>query len=247
MKVKHLDVIARYWDDNAERYFRTHPEHPDAESHPSWGMWHLPEKTLGVLKDELSPGKRLVDLGCGIGHDAVGFASMGLDVLAVDISKEQIGRAIPHKRVTYAVAGAENLPVPDNYFDIAVCDHGAFDHSPAELLLTELRRVLRPGGILALCTYSPLMQSCYSSKDRYVGRELINPYPSSTSKFDGLIVSSEKNYAEWVRCFRSFEFDIEQLEELMPPADSKNYFDEVIDADWASKWPSEILWVVRKK
>ena len=56
-----------------------------------------------------------------------------------------------------------------------------FDHSPPGMLLSEVRRVLRMGGLLAVCTYTPLAFSCYAGPDRPLGRELVRPYPQGTA------------------------------------------------------------------
>src|SRR5437660_3859619 len=104
MRIDHLKAIADYWNTASLQYCLSHPEHRDTSMHPSWGIWHIPEANLGLLTNELRPGRQLVDLGCGPGHDAVAFAQYGVDVLAVDISMEQINRAIQHPRVKYTLA-----------------------------------------------------------------------------------------------------------------------------------------------
>lgn len=246
MRIDHLKAIADYWNTASRQYCLSHPEHRDASMHPSWGIWHIPEANLGLLADELRPGRQLVDLGCGPGHDAVAFAKYGVDVLAVDISMEQINQAIQHPRVKYALAPAEHLPVDNESIDIAVSDHGAFDHSPAELLLIELQRVLKPNAVLVICTYSPLAFVCYNPATSRLEPTLLNAYPSNYMRFDGKLVTCERSYAEWIRAFRKFGFIIERLEELIPPSDSATYFDELLDVGWASRWPSDIVWVVRK-
>lgn len=247
MRVDHLKAIARYWDAESMRYCESHSEHRNAAMHPSWGIWHIPETRLGLLAGELMPERKLVDLGCGPGHDSVAFAQYGVNVLAVDISREQLGRAIQHHRVTYALAAAERLPVADESIDIAVSDHGAFDHSPAPLLLAELRRALKPNAVLVVCTYSPLAFVCYDRQSGRIKANLLNDYPSNHMKFDGKLVTSELSYAEWIRVFRKFGFVVERLEELRPDADALCYFDELVDIEWAFRWPCDIAWVVRKK
>lgn len=246
MRINHLKTIAHYWDTEAAHYGQSHPEHKDAKMHPSWGVWHIPETVLSLLAGELRPDRKLVDLGCGPGHDAVGFARLGLEVLAIDISKEQLSRAIQHPRVKYVMTGAEQLPVPDESYDIAVSDHGAFNHSPAPLLLAEMRRVLKPEGVLVVCTYSPLALICYNHKTGKIGSNLLNDYPSNNVRFDGKLIASELSYAEWIKAFLQFGFVVERLEELRPDANACCYFDELIDIKWASRWPCDNAWVVRK-
>lgn len=246
MRINHLKAIARYWDAEAKAYCESHPEHYDPSMHPSWGFWHIPEATLGLLAGELEPGRSLVDLGCGPGHDATGYAQRGLNVLAVDVSKEQLARAVPHPRVTYRLAAGERLPVPDGSLDIAVSDHGAFDHSPAPLLLAELRRALKPRAPLVVCTYSPLAYACYDRESRKIGPRLLNGYPSNDVRFDGKLVTSELSYGQWIKSFRQSGFSVERLEELMPEPGARCYFDELVGTAWGARWPLEIAWVVRR-
>jgi arsenite methyltransferase len=110
---------------------------------------------------KLSPGERVLDVGCGGGLDAlVASAVVGPDgeVVGVDITPEMIDRAleaaalVPSARVTFAVAdAAEGLPFEDVSFDSAL-SNGCLNLSPHKReLLSEVHRVLRPGGRLALC------------------------------------------------------------------------------------------------
>jgi ubiquinone/menaquinone biosynthesis C-methylase UbiE len=246
MQINHLQSIANFWDAEADHYYESHPEHLNRSMHPSWGLWHVPESSLCLLKDVLTPGCCLMDLGCGIGHDAAGFADLGATVLAVDLSIGQLKRSMKHPRVKHILAAAECLPVPDKSIDIAISDHGAFDHSPAPLLLGELNRVLKPGAVLVICTYSPLAHVCYDSRTRRIEMKLTNDYPSNSIRYDGTLVTTSRSYAEWVRVFRQYGFEVNRLEELRIPATSRAFFDELVDVDWASRWPTDILWVVRR-
>ncbi|WP_027942802.1 methyltransferase domain-containing protein [Amycolatopsis taiwanensis] len=100
----------------------------------------------------LRPGLRVLDVGCGPGTITSGFTPLVGDsgrVLGVDPYFAQF----PGESTVDFVAGSVYaLPVPADSFDV-VFAHALFEHlaRPAEAL-AELRRVLRPGGRLALST-----------------------------------------------------------------------------------------------
>lgn len=246
MRLEHLNAIANYWNNEADHYRASHPEHLENQLHPSWGLWSLPETELQVMGEDLHPGTRMVDLGCGRGQDAVGFAARGAQVLAIDVATKQLNQRIPHPEVEYAEASAENVPVTKQSVDIAYSDHGAFDHSPPELLLKEMRRILRPGGLLVVCTYSPVALACFDHRTGRLTSKLQRPYASADVLFDGCITAVEYSYADWVRCFTQAGFTVERLDELCCPPGSRAFFDEMVDVQWGSRWPTDILWRVRK-
>ncbi len=102
----------------------------------------------------LAPGHALAwDCGTGNGQAAVGLAKYFERVHATDASAEQIGRAQPHEKVEYRVEPAEDVSLGDYSADlvtVAVAVHWfSFDE-----FYSEVRRVLKPEGILAVWTYS---------------------------------------------------------------------------------------------
>lgn len=247
MKVNHLKIIAEHWNKEASEYWQDHPEFLDKNMHPSWGLSHIPEEQLGILTPYIEPGKVLLDLGCGCGHDSVAFASMGLTVKAIDISQEQLKNSIPHPDVEYILSSAEKINLPDNSIDIAISDHGAFDHSPPQLLLQEINRLLKPNGVLAICVYNPLIYCCYDGDSKKVSHKLLEKYPNNEMNYDGSIISVQLSHSAWIKAFSDAGFLVERLEEPMIDENMNFYFDNMIDKEWAQKWPVDIIWVLRKK
>jgi len=101
----------------------------------------------------LAPARRLAwDAGCGSGQLSALLADQFERVVATDASPEQIGRAAPHPKVEYRCARAEASELPERVADLATAAQAVhwFD-LPA--YYAEVRRVVRPGGIVALISY----------------------------------------------------------------------------------------------
>ena len=106
-------------------------------------------------------GKKVLEIGCGIGIDTVNFARKKADVTAVDLSEESL--ALARKRVDqenlkvrFCCANAEDfvLPVSRESFDL-VYAFGSIHHSPhPEDILDNARYFLKPGGTLKIMVYN---------------------------------------------------------------------------------------------
>jgi SAM-dependent methyltransferase len=104
----------------------------------------------------VSPARGLVwDCGTGSGQAAVALAEHFADVFATDASAEQIANAVPHPNVRYAVAPAEACPLPAGSADLVTVAQ-ALHWFDFPRFYSEVRRVLRPGGVLAAWCYDLL-------------------------------------------------------------------------------------------
>ncbi|MBY0514883.1 MAG: class I SAM-dependent methyltransferase [Gemmataceae bacterium] len=103
-----------------------------------------------------APGRELAwDCGTGNGQAAVGLAPHFARVFATDASEAQLAQAEPHPRVEYAVAFAEACPLPDRSVDLVTVTQ-ALHWFDLDRFYAEVRRVCRPGGLLATtCYYAP--------------------------------------------------------------------------------------------
>jgi SAM-dependent methyltransferase len=98
----------------------------------------------------LSPGSPVLDLGAGTGKLTRMLAEQGLDMTALDPSREmltRLRRVVPTVRTVEA--RSESIPFPLESFD-AITAAQAFHWFDAHAALTEIHRVLTPGGGLAL-------------------------------------------------------------------------------------------------
>lgn len=106
----------------------------------------------GFALRTLKPGMRVLDAGCGPGTITRGFVPVAGPlgrVLGVDAEPAQFRR---ESTVDFVAGSVYALPVPTDSMDVAFA-HGLFEHlrRPGEAL-REMRRVLKPGGTLALST-----------------------------------------------------------------------------------------------
>lgn len=107
----------------------------------------------------LAPGASVLDLACGTGDLTRALARRGYAVTGLDISAEMmaIGRkkcAGLSPRPAFLLGSAEQIPFPDGSFDAVTIAFGLrnFDHRPQ--CLAEIRRVLKPGGRLAVLEFA---------------------------------------------------------------------------------------------
>lgn len=93
------------------------------------------------------------DAGTGTGQAAVGLARHFKHVIATDASKDQIEHATPDQRITYRVAPAEDSRLDTTSVDLVTVAQALhwFDRNR---FWAEVRRVLRPGGAVAIWTYT---------------------------------------------------------------------------------------------
>jgi arsenite methyltransferase len=103
----------------------------------------------------LSPGERVLDLGCGAGTDSLVAAQMvGAEghVTGIDMTPEMLVKArsaaveLGAPNVDFVEGEIEQLPFPDEAFDVVI-SNGVVDLVPdKDAVFAELHRVLRPGG-----------------------------------------------------------------------------------------------------
>lgn len=128
-----------HFSKQAETYAQYRPQYPDE---------------IYAYLASVSPGLSLAwDCGTGNGQAAVGLAKHFDKVHATDASAEQISRAYQNEKVDYHVEPAEHVSLNDSSTDlvtVAVAIHWFnFDE-----FYREVKRVLRPNGIIAAWTYN---------------------------------------------------------------------------------------------
>jgi SAM-dependent methyltransferase len=107
----------------------------------------------------LTPDDRLLDIGCGGGLLLRDAMSSGATVSGMDHSEEMVGLATERAPGATVVLGeAEALPFPDASFSAVAMSIVFFFLDDAVAVLRECRRVLTPGGRIAIYTTAPEMR-----------------------------------------------------------------------------------------
>jgi SAM-dependent methyltransferase len=108
----------------------------------------------------IEPGQRVLDVAAGTGNASVPAAQRGARVTASDLTPELLdaGRARPEAAgldIDWVPADAENLPFEDASFDVVMSSIGVMFAPHHQAAADELARVCRPGGTIALLSWTP--------------------------------------------------------------------------------------------
>jgi hypothetical protein len=110
-------------------------------------------------------------------------------------------------------------------------------------------RLLRPGGELVFLGNSTLLMLCVPDDDDVAAAERVLRPQFGMHRFewlDDLTVEFHLSHGDWIRLVRGHGFEIEELIEVRPPAESTTEY-TFVTAEWAGKWPSEEVWRARRK
>lgn len=119
-----------------------------------------PSAALLVRHACIQAGQRVLDVGCGTGVVAVTAARAGARVTGLDLTPELLKRArenalVASVDIDWHEGDVEYLPFEDASFDVVLSQFGHMFAPRPELAVTEMLRVLKPGGTLAFSTWPP--------------------------------------------------------------------------------------------
>ncbi|MCZ6895657.1 MAG: class I SAM-dependent methyltransferase [Gammaproteobacteria bacterium] len=151
------DEVRQYWNDHVHEW---------AIARYGVGTKEFFEATESYRFEKLSylsqlvnyagfPGKRILDLGCGLGNDTARFAHNGLVVVGVDLAERSIELARKNFSIRglpgdFSVMNGEQLGFRDNSFDLVYC-HTVLHFTPnPDHMIREIHRVTKPGGLAIL-------------------------------------------------------------------------------------------------
>ncbi len=197
-----LQEIHQYWNDHIhDLAIAKHPPGTlgffnDLDEYRFDKLNYLPR----VVDFSAYAGKKLLEVGCGVGIDLVHFAEKGAVVTGVDLADTSIELARKNfelrnlKGEFYRLDG-ENLPFEEASFDV-VYAHGVLQYTEnAQKMTDEIYRVLKPGGEAILMVYNKISWLNALSKIMKVDLEhedapVLNKY--SIREFKKLLTKFEK-------------------------------------------------------
>jgi len=104
------------------------------------------------MRARCGPGATVLDFACGSGENGILAAGFGATVRGMDISPEGVENANANARQAgvadrcrFEVMDGENMSYPDDTFDYGV-EYGALHHVALDVAMSELARVIKPGG-----------------------------------------------------------------------------------------------------
>jgi len=245
-------------DPNVEAWTRANADYTDARAEAAWakdevdwGIWHVPESELHALPDVT--GKDVVELGCGTGYVGAWLKKLGAArVVGVDPTPAQLQTARRCNErfglgLEFVEAFAEDVPLPDAAFDLAVSEYGASIWADPGRWIPEAARLLRPGGELVFLRNSTLAILCSPDEDLPTTETLQRPqFGMYRFQWPGEGVEYHLPHGEWIRLLRANGFEILDLIEIPAPADAETHERyDYVTAEWGRKWPAEEIWRAR--
>jgi SAM-dependent methyltransferase len=248
--------LTDYLERNRAGWTKANQEYTDARASEAWAaeeiMFGPSDSELGVLGDV--SGKDVIELGCGTAYFGAWLAKRGARVTGVDLTPAQLETARRMSEETGIAielieANAEEVPLPDESFDLALSEYGASIWCDPYRWIPEAARLLRPGGELVFLCNSVLCMLC-SPDEGKVGEQLVRPqfgmHRMEWPDDDG--VEFHLAHGDMLRLLRESGFEVEGLWEIQASESAKDHgYYDFVSAEWARKWPAEEIWRARKR
>ena len=136
-----------------------------------------------VNRLKLEPGAQVLDIACGTGAATLPLARRGVSVTGLDMTPRLLEEARASAageglRIHFDEGFVEELPYPDASFNVVVSMFGAIFSPRPEVVVSEIARVLKPGGLLAMANWT---QSGFSGRMSSLPGAYFPPRPGAIS------------------------------------------------------------------
>jgi SAM-dependent methyltransferase len=135
------------WRSYLEKFHRERPGVTEAVLSRALSVDHTPYRWLARAVS--ADAAVVVDLACGSGAMSRELAQPGRTVVGLDLSAQELSLAAERGSGPWVQADALRLPFKDSSVDVVTSSLGLVVVTPLTVLLEEIARVLRPGGVLA--------------------------------------------------------------------------------------------------
>jgi SAM-dependent methyltransferase len=247
-----------YLAENQSSWTEAAPEYAEkgrlnwAQDEPTWGIWSVPERTVGMLPDVNDLDT--LEVGCGTGYVSSWLKRRGARPVGLDPTWAQLRSAHAFQKefdlpFPLVAAAGEKIPFADSSFDLVISEYGASIWSDPYLWIPEAARVLRPGGRLVFLVNGTLLMLCADDDESIPAeptmiRDYFGLHRIEWPNEDG--VEFHLGYGDWIRLLRENGFEVEDLIEVKPPEDATSTY-TFVSLGWARRWPSEEVWKARKR
>jgi SAM-dependent methyltransferase len=222
-----------------------------AAAEPTWGIWNIPEAQAGVFPVDVG-GQDCIELGCGTGYVSAWLARRGARPTGLDNSAAQLATARQLQdrfglRFPLIHASAEQTPLADGRFDLAISEYGASIWCDPYAWIPQAARLLRPGGQLIFLVHSALLMLAVPYDDQPATDRLLRPY-FGMHRFewpDDESVEFHLGHGDMIRLLRGCGLEVLDLLELRPAPDAVTRY-PFVTLEWARQWPCEEVWKARR-
>ncbi len=255
MSLKDHQILNREaWQKLAEEY-KEPAEKAWKTDDANWGIWQISESTLNLLPNDLK-GMKCIEVGCGAGYVSSWMARRGAKVVGIDPTPNQLETARRLEKehqlgVEFVEGFGETLPFPDSSFDFAISEYGASLWADPYEWIPEVARVLKQGSQLVFMTNHAFTICCLPDEENEnvpISEQLQRPYLGlfkTQWKSPPHEIDFHLPHGDWIKLLRDNGFVIERLLELGASPESKSRYGWA-NVEWATKWPTEEVWCVRK-
>ncbi len=188
-----------------------------------------------VLKPANLKGKDVLEVGCGAGGGAHFMmreyqprSLAGVDLVEANIAAAQAQEELPG--LTFRLGDAAALPFPDSSFDVVVNIESSHCYPSMQRFLSEVKRVLRPGGLFLFADHRPLADEWGDERTVAALQELLRETGMTTLR-DEDITANINAASEMLHEGKQFMLSLSEIEgiervhfeEIMHLRGSQNY------------------------